>query len=144
MEHSVKMNKTRLLAVAEALRSGRLYRVRRIGFNMRFWNEPVPGSLAAVTDVEGRVHCDTVACIGGHAVIMFGKYNPKYPAYEDDAVELLGLGCDDESELRGLGLLYGYVGDPTPVEAAQVIENLVRTGVVDWEAVCSTRARAMG
>lgn len=144
------MNVENLRALSTALRAG-TYKDHVPDFNMNYMilnqNDPDVRGLGNINH-----GCGTCACIAGLACIMFDQ---EHVHRDGDVVAWFG---GDQAEGRdvhllstaeealGLGhlqatqLFYPDIGTfawhrITPDEAADVIDNLIATGKVDWSAV---------
>lgn len=126
-----------------------LKKVNRINFNMREWFDidrstyayNLPSVLLDQME-KGHGDCGTVACIAGHAALLDAAENesPNSKAYNtrigamNKARVWLGLTSEQANEL----FLPGHssnmpIPDQIPLDyAIVVLENLKKTGEVDW------------
>ena len=113
-----------------------------LGFNMLSWHHKINKNEDSIIDTSS-LKCDTVCCIGGWTNVLFSGV----------PIETLGLVVDHydptEAELAlGVGaragqeLFYPSFIDNTnisnkvtPAIAAEVLDNLIETGEVDWKSV---------
>lgn len=117
------VNKANVLRVADAIEKGELVK-RGIGFNMAAWNNDA--EIHGLRDLSGH-RCGTVACIGGHAAILFPEGHPN---------ETLGLSLSEGKELF---YAWSYrewydvkLRNITIRHAVAVLRHLAETGEVDW------------
>lgn len=113
-------------------------------FNMHHWVFTQKDTLytrqsyllnkAPASEVRGA--CDTVACIGGWIDILFTGQNEKPHRNEEWAAAAVGLDYETAEELFYPNPVPQYRwGEITPRMAVGVIDELVRTGEVDWAPV---------
>lgn len=104
---------------------------RPIGFNMRIWAGR-SGYVPSKTVPTAK--CGTVACIGGHAEILWGGEDAEYLGDDSaaaDAADKLGLDMEAAFELFYPTGIADY-NRITAKRAARVLRRLAKTGVVDW------------
>lgn len=125
MAKKIACNVENVLKLADALEQGRIKEGgKRVGFNMNLWRTRSSTFFAAV-NWRGR-KCNTVACIGGSAELLFQS---------DDARDALGL-----SERNAKSLFYPnrrvVKGEDwpriSPSAAAEVLRHLAAKGEIDW------------
>jgi hypothetical protein len=120
------MNKTKILAVADAIES---HSIPDLGFNMATY---CTQNDRPDHDRSGH-NCGTTACIGGWAIATEKSKDALLemtygPAIFDLARKILEL----DTEL-GKKLMIYYTGSPTSVQAANCLRHLAETGEVDWD-----------
>lgn len=128
------MNKLRIRAIALGLQTGAIAE-EGLGYNQ------IAYSASTHPDKTGR-HCQTTACIGGHALAMYAPDD--WQAYQDGllhgvvfrhARDILDLDEPTAMQLFNAvprGFKRGQ--QPTANKAAAVLYKLAETGVVDWSA----------
>ncbi|PCJ68234.1 MAG: hypothetical protein COA62_15840 [Rhodobiaceae bacterium] len=138
------MNKARILKLADVIERRE---IKRLGFNMRNW------FADRVANWDHGGNCGTVACIAGHAVVLFaddGKVNktrtrkrrcisafePQYSfgdTVEADAQAILGL---TKRQAHALFVPHDVIlPNVTTEQAVEVLRTLANTGRVSWAKV---------
>lgn len=136
-----------MIALANAVEQGILLRrgdtVIDVGFYMNTWINVDPGIIRnlekEVVEIfkELPPDCGCVACIGGHATILFEKeYNAKQNEDKSDVqvlAEIIGISMQQMS-------LLCYPQNPrawraTKRQAAATIRALDETGEVNWDPI---------
>lgn len=138
MPRARRLNKTRLLAVAAAIRNEEASEKGLLpDFNMRDFADPKNG-VDWVDLSPTTIKCNSVCCIGGMACFLYPKIAARAPYgencenYEDAAAYILGLDNYQTNDL-----FYGAFREEgqalstiTREQAARAIERLVETGSV--------------
>ena len=122
------MNVDRLEQIAQWLENGAPHKQTGFTFHMNYWTQ------ATEELYEDKIpsDCGSVACIGGATEQFFNS--KEVGAVFVPAKDLLDLSDEDAHNLfypseKWSNISYDHV---TPAEAASVIRNLIKTGVVDW------------
>jgi len=132
------MNKEALIGVAEWLEAGAPHVGDVIGFNMEVGVEFSNSGCGAVCCIAGAVcqfnqpfHLQT----GELGEVCF----PKYPKHSPEdsvmgrAQGILGISDYEADELFTPNRDFVNWNNVTPVRAAKVIRNYIKTGVIDWD-----------
>lgn len=132
------MNKERLELLAQALDRGFLPDKgddSDLGFNMHFYrmgSEEFDDKLyfdGVKLDNSGH-QCQTAGCLAGWTAAMFGYCGINFYEFAKNALDI--------SDEIALSLMHPYSDEAwlaTPQQAAKVIRELIKTGVVNWTGV---------
>lgn len=125
------MDKAKILKVRDALLEETFYKEFHIGFNMSTWMDKFYRAYRSKDN--DFAPCDTVGCIAGLAVQMFGR-NPEFPEQHVlfRAAELFDIDALTAKKLF-LPAVFGFdLKDIRPVHAVRALTVFAETGVVDW------------
>lgn len=137
------MNKDNIKKLIKALKEGIYLGDSPVYFLMSRWlcvgqnlEEDFGGDVESWGDdgVFAASNCDTVACIAGHAYIVSGIRtldNDVQDAVQDVAQDWLGLTDNQADRL----FLPNRRDLRTREDAIKVLERLLETGEVEWEAI---------
>lgn len=120
------MNVENILKTAEVLRSP----AAQDHFALNSWFENLAGRRPA----EAITECGTTACIAGWVQIIFDPDND-----DDTGAREVGQGILDLTDEQATALFLPFEDRfyrASPDDAADVLEHLAKTGVVNWAEAC--------